>query len=163
MEEKKINQMSLANCDLDEVEIVLGDRFELKIADGKYYAVRKKPTYPTTYADCCKVIGCRVIIGFTGLDDEEENLYGKFITLKRCRDTYWKIAGEELGLGKPWEPKNELSTRNKIYDMRTYCNNIEKGCTEYPTNRLLSFPTEEMRNTFYNNFKNLIESCKELL
>lgn len=45
-EEKKINQMSLANCDLDEVEIVLGDNFELKIREGKYYAIRKKNSLP---------------------------------------------------------------------------------------------------------------------
>lgn len=133
------------------------------IGATKILIKKNSPTYPTTYAECCKVIGYGGIISFAGLADEEENLYGKFIALKRCRDAYWKIAGEELGLDKPWEPKNELSTRNKIYDMRTYCNNIEKGCTEYPTNRLLSFPTEEMRNAFYNNFKDLIESCKELL
>ena len=29
MEEKKINQISLANCELDEVEIILGDNFEI--------------------------------------------------------------------------------------------------------------------------------------
>ena len=27
----------------------------------------------------------------------------------------------------------------------------------------LSFPTEEMRDAFYENFKDLIEQCKELL
>ena len=30
-------------------------------------------------------------------------------------------------------------------------------------NSILSFPTEEMRDEFYNNFKDLIEQCKELL
>lgn len=159
MEEKKINQMSLANCDLDEVEIVLGDRFELKIIDGKYYAVRKKPIYPTTYADCCKAIGCRAIIGFTGLDDEEENLYGKFIALKRCRDAYWKLAGEQMGLGKPWEP----AIQDSIWGITRSKDEIEKYSCHFGKMNLLEFPTVEMRDTFYENFKDLIEQCKELL
>ena len=29
--------------------------------------------------------------------------------------------------------------------------------------RVLSFPTEEMRDVFYQNFKNLIEQCKNLI
>jgi hypothetical protein len=29
--------------------------------------------------------------------------------------------------------------------------------------KILAFPTEEMRDTFYENFKDLIEQCKELL
>ena len=160
MEEKKINQMSLANCDLDEVEIVLGDRFELKIVDGKYYAVRKKPKYPKNYADCCKVIGCRAIIRFTGLDDEEENLYGKFIALKRCRDAYWKMAGEQMGLGKPWEPDwNESKPK---YTIAVIENKLVKhyALTQHC---ILAFPTEEMREVFHDNFKDLIETCKVLL
>ena len=30
-------------------------------------------------------------------------------------------------------------------------------------NHILSFPTEEMRDAFYENFKDLIELCKEFL
>jgi hypothetical protein len=30
-------------------------------------------------------------------------------------------------------------------------------------NTILAFPTEEMRDEFYENFKYLIEQCKELL
>lgn len=159
MEEKKINQMSLANCDLDEVEIVLGDRFELKIIDGKYYAVRKKPIYPITYVDCCKVIGCRAIIGFTGLDDEEENLYGKFIALKRCRDAYWKIAGEQMGLDKPWKPE----IQDSIWGITRSKDEVEKYSCHFGKTHPLEFPTEEMRDAFFANFKDLIEQCKELL
>ena len=63
MKEKKINQMSLANCNLDEVEIVLGDSFELKIKDGKYYAVCKKPIYPKTYEEdnYCETLEIKVL------------------------------------------------------------------------------------------------------
>jgi hypothetical protein len=121
---------------------------------------KNPPTYPTTYVDCCKVIGCRAIIGFTGLDDEEENLYGKFIALKRCRDAYWKIAGEQMGLGKPWEPDwNESKPK---YTIAVIENKLVKhyALTQHC---ILAFPTEEMRDEFHDNFKDLIEQCKELL
>ena len=104
MEEKKINQMSLTNCDLDEVEIVLGDRFELKIVDGKYYAVRKKPKYPTTYEECCEMLNTinsgNSCIALSYLGRPIFSL-AKLIIM---RDAYWKLAGEQMGLGKPWEP-----------------------------------------------------------
>lgn len=145
----------------------------------KILLVKNAPFYPKTYEECCNVLSMERAIHYNlryftyergfyeyattdklcSLQDKL-NILGKLII---CRNAYWKIAGEYLELDKPWEPKNELSTRNKIYDIRTYCNKIEKGSTEYPTNKLLSFPTKEMRDVFYDNFKYLIETCKELL
>lgn len=152
MEEKKINQMSLANCDLDEVEIVLGDRFELKIENGKYYAVRKKPTYPTNYDECCQYLGC---------DDKiKMKLIGQFTRLINARNAYWKIAGEQMGLGKPWEPDwNEPKPK---YTIAVIENKLVKhyALTQHC---ILAFPTEEIREVFHKNFKDLIEQCKELL
>lgn len=124
---------------------------------------KNSPTYPTTYAECCKVIGYGGIISFAGLADEEEKLYGNFIVLKRCRDAYWKIAGEQMGLGKPWKP-NFTNNDEVRYGIYTTANKVEKDfCGVGDVNTILTFPTEEMRNAFYNNFKDLIESCKELL
>ena len=42
---------------------------------------------------------------------------------------------------------------------------LEKKAFDYIKNQhcLLVFPTKEMRDTFYKNFKDLIEQCKELL
>lgn len=48
--------MSIANCDLDELEIVLGDNFEIQFRDNKIYAIRKKKfKYPKGFVDCCKI------------------------------------------------------------------------------------------------------------
>lgn len=138
-------------------------KYSYEIKDGKLVIGEKKQVYPTTYKECCELLGCKSIIGFAGLDDEEENLYGKFIALKRCRDAYWKIAGEQMGLGKPWEPDftNDDEERYGIY---TTANKVEKDfCGVGDVNTILTFPTEEMRDAFYNNFKFLIEQCKELL
>lgn len=40
---------------------------------------------------------------------------------------------------------------------------IDKCDGLYESNVILDFPTKEMRDTFYENFKELIEECKELL
>ena len=159
MEEKKINQMSLENYDLDEVEIVLGDRFELKIKDGKYYAVRKKLTYPKTYDECCEVLNTHVS-NVTRPIGWKENLISKFQELIICRDAYWKIAGEQMGLGKPWKPVWDES--EDLYTIHTFNGEIRLSGTSH-RNAILVFPTEEIQNTFYDNFRKLIEQCKELL
>ena len=121
--------------------------------------------YPRTYEECCKVLGCKPDIGFAGLDDDEENLYRNFIILKRCRDAYWKIAGEEMGLWKSWEPdlENPDLEKEELYCIYNYWGKIIKDKTNLVINKILSFPTEEMRDIFFKNFMELIESCKELL
>ena len=127
--------------------------------------------YPTTYKECCKIlkINNETEMQFRNPDVERGNVYltstkyliNTFIRLKICRDAYWKIAGEEMGLDKPWEPDWDN------YNEYKYClyiteNNVNKGIF-YSDNHILAFPTEEMRDAFYENFKDLIESCKTLL
>lgn len=172
--EKKINQMSLANCDLDEVEIVLGDKFELKIREGKYYAIRKKILYPKTYEECCDILRIETnrtiehdnCLGYRNITLYDINLLTQlryFRKLLICRDVYWKIAGEQMGLNKPWEP-DFTNNDEERYGIYTLANKIERDfCGVGDVNMILSFPTEEIRDEFYNNFKELIEECKELL
>lgn len=129
-------------------------------------SVNKKPKYPNDYAECCKVlrISPEFLIKYSvdGNDTEgDAPLIKKFIKLKRCRDAYWKIAGEQMGLGKSWKPDWNDQNINK-YCLATHCNMIVKH-TNQVNNRVFSFPTSEMRDAFYENFKDLIEQCKELL
>ena len=77
-----------------------------------------------------------------------------------CRDAYWKIAGEQMGLGKPWEP--DFSDDSPKYNIFKYENEITLSDNNW-SNRILAFPTIEMRDAFHDNFKDLIEQCKELL
>lgn len=122
----------------------------------------KKPQYPKTYEECCDVLGISDNrgFGFINLSECESILMGHFIQLKRCRDAYWKIAGNEMGLGKPWEP--DCTDDTLKYGIRIYRNKINCNYT-FERNGLLLFPTEEMQNEFYKNFRELIEECKELL
>ena len=136
----------------DEVELQLGD-YEVEVRDGKTYAVRKKSVFPKTLGDCCKVINN---IGDYQMCGYKHELLFDFQNLLICLGAYWKIAGEEMGLGKPWEPDwDNLTTSHHFIK-------ISKGCFTY-SSRLLVFPSAEMRDAFEENFKDLIEQCKELL
>lgn len=72
-----------------------------------------------------------------------------------CRDAYWKIAGN-------WKPKYKEGVDNNYYTIHTFNNKITLYGTSH-RNAILSFPTEEMRDAFYENFKELINETKELL
>ena len=118
----------------------------------------EKPQYPKTYDECCNILGIEDREnGYCGYEYE---LLGEFQKLYICRNAYWKIAGEEMGLDKPWEPNwNNVSDKHCIYFVSG-----EIWLTECQTRQCtLAFPTKEMRDVFYNNFKDLIEKCKELL
>ena len=120
----------------------------------------KKPKYPTTYEECYDEGNTE--LHFIYVDKDERDLYESFIQLIRCRNAYWKIAGEQMGLGKPWEPKYEALTDNTFFTIQTFNGEIDKSATSH-RNSILAFPTIEMRDIFYENFKDLIECCKELL
>ena len=144
----------------DEVEVILGD-YEFVLKDGKTYFVKKKPQYPKTYDECCKILGIEDREnGYCGYEYE---LLGEFQKLYICRNAYWKIAGEQMGLDKPWEP-DFTNYDEERYGIYTLANKVERDfCGVGDVNMILSFPTEEMRDKFYDNFKDLIEQCKELL
>lgn len=138
----------------NEVELQLDD-YEIEIRDGKTYAVRKKYKYPTTYEECFNEHTTQNTLSL--LADKTDALYNLLI----CCRAYWKIAGEQMGLGKPWEPdwSNDDETKFCIYTTQNIISLDIFGVD----NRILAFPTEEMRDAFYENFKDLIEQCKELL
>ena len=98
---------------------------------------------------------------YQGVSGYKGELLTNFQRLLIFRDVYWKMAGEKMGLDKPWEPDwTDL-------DQLKYCIWVDVG--EFITminvrgQHILAFPTEEMRDAFYENFKDLIEQCKELL
>ena len=160
----------------DELKYKIPEGYEItEVSKDKVFIKPIKPQYPKTYKECCDVL---LIPPYYNLRyhtyqrgyyeyatsntllslQDKLNTLGKVII---CRDAYWKILGEEMGLENPWEPDwtNEYQKKYYIY----YGDgNIQKG-TWSIHGSILAFPTEEMRDTFYENFKELIESCKELL
>ena len=146
----------------DRYRIHVNYQFDIEVDEGEYYVVRRKTQYPKTYEECCGVLKIPNDERYIDIDvplNYNKLLYA-FTELIICRDAYWKIAGEQMGLGKPWEPKWEID--NLKYSIISVENEIRIGDNE-EIQRLLVFPTEEMRDTFLENFKELIELCKELL
>ena len=119
-----------------------------------------KPKYPTTYEECCEIIHSdpNFYIDTHLYSGTLEILYKLLI----CRDTYWKIAGEQMGLDKPWEPQFENCSIPHYCIFINHRGEVLNDCF-YGSRCLLAFPTKEMRDVFYENFKDLIEQCKELL
>ena len=135
----------------DKVELILKDDWEVKNEDGRTYVVRKQQKYPKTYNECYKILDA----------GEEEVLFDSFIKLKRCRNAYWKIAGEQMGLEKPWEP--DWGNEEDKYCIVVDAGGIRGAYSFIHFQHILAFPTKEMRDAFYENFKDLINQCKELL
>lgn len=101
--------------------------------------VKKQSHYPKTYEECCDVLEIKYSSYCVGYQEE---LLDNFQQLIVCRDAYWKIAG--------WNPK----VKSDVFYMNTLPSYLRD---------LFPMPTEEMRDVFYENFKDLIIECVELL
>ena len=131
---------------------------------------KKKKEYPKTYEECCRIVNAnpyvRLVYNLSdgqkySYDEDNLRLYESIRKLLICRDAYWKIAGEEMKLGKPWEPDWKNGDEKKWVISR-YRGELDFGFNIEPF-RIFAFPTKEMLDAFYENFKELIEQCKELL
>ena len=133
--------------------------------------IEAEAEYPKTYEECCYVLGfenTEMVFedDYRDINPPKEQwkrlgLMNQLNKLLICRDAYWHIYGEEMGLGKPWEPDWDAKD-NHFYTIHTFNGKIECSAAAH-RNSILIFPTEEMRSEFYENFKNEIEICKELL
>ena len=134
------------------------------IAFTKWYETKQ---YPQNYIECFKILNLQPYnspsaVGY--MQNEFAALQKLFI----CRNAYWKIAGEEMGLGKSWEPDWTNDKQQKFYITYFNCQIELNFCATHSYaigrhNHILAFPTEERRDAFFENFKELIETCKEFL
>jgi hypothetical protein len=133
---------------------------------SKIVLEKKKKEYPKTYSDCCEVLFHNSIaLGKVLTSGYNRELLKKFGELLICRDAYWKLYGEEIGLGKPWEPDYDSGVNkfgiiclNGVVQESNPTTNWERHL-----NKVFDFPTKELRDAFYDNFKEEIEICKEFL
>ena len=125
---------------------------------------KDKKQYPKDYLECCEVMyknpvenygKCIVKIN-DGYKGYEIQTLQKLIF---CRDAYWKLYGEEMGFGELWKPN---LIHGLAYTIQNNRNEIGKSYSAHG-NKVLMFPTEEMRDAFKENFDPDIEICKEFL
>ena len=137
--------------------VVCPEGYEFKDENGNVIEAKKivldKKKYPKTYNDC-------VIYNREGTSFNRGIMLSKLEKLLICREAYWEIAGKDLGLNKRWEPS--YANGYCSYAIIRHTGHIRKS-RPCANSVLLEFPTEEMRDAFYENFKDLIEECKELL
>ena len=93
------------------------------------------------------------------LEDDYQRCYKKDLVEKLqdllyARDAYWKIAED-------WKPNWKDGSQRKHCIVCSE-DNIHRW-VQNTTQKILAFPTEEMRDAFYENFKERINEVKELL
>ena len=146
----------------NELELIVADDSELVNEDGKWYVRRKKPNYPTTFEECCKILNIEYKDDVAYVVGYKRKSLTDFQKLLICRDAYWKIAGEEMGLGKPWEP--DWKKQDKKYIISVFEDTViyfENETSNH--NTILAFPTQEIRDKFQDYFGNYIDNCSDFL
>jgi hypothetical protein len=172
--EEKYNKLCInGEMCADRVELEVSPEFEIKEEDGRWFAVRKRSRYPQSYEECCEVLS---IPSYYKLRySTYEHGYHEYTTSKElgvlqselgtlgrliiCRNAYWLTAGREMGLEGMWKP--DWSDCRKFAIVVEGDKILTDVCLR--RNRLLVFPTEEMRDEFLKVFGKDIETCKEFL
>lgn len=156
---------------LEQITLDIPDGYEFfgMNDDNKVVLTKKHIQYPKTYEECCEVLDYCGDYFLTTYDNNEKpsaisnilNSVNVLTKLLICRNAYWKIAGEQMGLGKSWEP----DWKEKRYIIYRNQDDIVGGYREagYVEHYIFEFPTKEMRDAFKENFDKEIEECKELL
>ena len=128
-------------------EIPKGYKFKERLYNK--FVFEKMNERPTNINEASEILGL-------GMFEHEHYRNGQLKALRELllfRDAWWKMADD-------WKPTN-ISNRvtSSIYYNRVR-DKIEHSCGIY---EIFEFPTAEMRDAFHENFKDLIEICKELL
>ncbi|MBR5298531.1 MAG: hypothetical protein IKU29_11800 [Parabacteroides sp.] len=143
-------------CD-SESKIILNKSLKADI-NGDVITITKKHCVPNNYHEACEILRAnseRSLIEIDRfsryLNDYEDKLVTELTYLSElliCLDACWVLCDN-------WSPDHHQD----IYSI--YTDSVReltrgKGCA---TNHLLSFPTAQVRDEFYNNFEDLIKKC----
>ena len=160
---------------MEEKEIILPDGWEVKEVVGNKVIIREKEkVLPKTWKECARIINDVELINIDSevenyaIDDFDEgpidaerkivpagmgNPMLALCQLLICRNAWWKVLG--------WKPDWEDQKQEK------YCIGFIRGIIDVTinegSNRILAFPTREVRDQFLDSFRDLIEEAKELL
>lgn len=138
--------------DIEMLEIPYGYEFD-KVENGKVVLKKSKPEFPNTFDECNRLIGSYYYASGLYTPKENDRAITALGRLLICRNAWWKQFGWNPDWGSPYQNK---------YTIIGYKGGISITETEL-CNTILAFPTEEVRDLFYETFKDLIEEAKELL
>lgn len=128
-------------------EIPKGYRFKHRIYDE--FVFEKMNDRPTDIKDAAEILDISMF-------RSEDYRMGQLYALQQLlifRDAWWKMADD-------WKP--DWNEETDKFTISNKCNKIYLNNTAWHA-EVLSFPTAEMRDKFYDNFKELINEVKELL
>lgn len=128
----------------DKVELKLDNNFELLIEDNKVFVVRKMFKYPKTIIEAD--------LEDYPVDTISLKFVQKFRQLIKLRNIYWHLSND-------WKP----SENETVFSITRQSNQVVIKDGEYGNTHLLEFPTLEVRDFFYKNFKDLIYECKDFI
>lgn len=106
-----------------------------------------EPYFPTTYGECNLFLK----------SNEIEKLNKKIAALNRlivCRDAWWKVDNN-------WKPDWDTLDEEEFVIVNIK-DEISRTSKSY-LNCILAFRTPEIRDKFFETFRDLIEQCKELI
>jgi hypothetical protein len=156
-----------------ENQIKIPDNFEIyKIENGTIY-LKEKDAIPKNWEECVNTYGIKELEAINNLSivttidipivsSRNHDILPKGLgypmlalcQLLVCRNAYWKIDNN-------WKP--DWSDSKTKYTIGRVEGKIKANVTNIDNSRILVFRTPEIRDTFYENFKDLIEQAKELL
>lgn len=126
-----------------------------RVENGEVILKKKEVVLPKTWSDCHFIIEAKYL-NFTKRENAVPvELFNPILALCElliCRNAWWKQLG--------WKPN--WKSQDLKYVIGTSENVIEFRDTHF-TNNILAFPTAEVRDQFYEAFRDLIEEAKELL
>lgn len=169
-------EVTLYEIDDKDHSIVIQDEVDFLFsftADGKYYdfdypngecllfpskenrdwsTFKVEPQFPTEICDC------GATLGITNLTEEHQYKRNELNALRRlliARDAWWKVDND-------WKP--DWSVESDAWEYVIIRREDKVIVTEeVVTARTLAFRTEEIRDKFFETFRDLIEQCKELI
>ena len=153
---------------MEQNKIVLPKGWEIDKVEGNEIILKEiKKELPKTWEECAKIIRGVELVSVHGIVSEFESI-GIAASSK---------SFIPKGLGKPMLALMQLLVCREVYrqgwkpdwndDTEKYCIIVEYNTPTkhiaYNYNKILSFQSEEVRDKFLENFKDLIEETKELI
>lgn len=134
-------------------KFAIPDGYEFdRVENGEVILKRKEEVLPKTFEECRRMGVYLQYNGIINLPQGCTSAVSRLCELIIFRDAWWKKLG--------WEP--DWKSNDLKYVIATSENVCSLSDTHY-MNRILAFPTPEIRDQFYEAFKDLIKGAKELL